>query len=310
MSAPTTTLRLRVALLLLGPVLGASLGCARPGGPKPQTPSAIAVQPFESEQGGAVVKPDPATLYSEDQLAPIWILSEGALPSRIAPLTEAILSPLIANPASIERLDLRIAHAPDQWPKGPTAEATPMGSPLLVRLVYTAAGGRLLQIQPPSSYQAPGEGVKFTERTIDQALMLSLLTYLQGHHGLWNAASEVNPAEQPTGVDDPWLSLSIKVRTAPATVTLVPRKERDDPAAEAAESLLPTPATPPSLDAIAQEIAKPREWVDESPDGVQYMEAVDAGAQLYTFTIPVPATPNPELTAWAQVLVDQTILSR
>ena len=264
--------------------------------------SKVALQPFEKERAELLVPRDPSALYGTEQLAPLLILSDQPLPATIRPLDASALTTIVAAPATIQRIDLRIAHNPAGWPAG----SKPAGPTLLYRAVQrldpSGPVTRVISIVPPD----PAAKRALPAATPEQpgALLQPLLSYLAAHPELFPTSREAHPEVRESATDDAWVELKIRIANGPTSVALVPRTEIDSPGEGEASRIFESglKGTDPKPDKATME--QPPARVSASADGVPFTEAVDPAASLYTFTLSQPIVATPELLALAQFLTD------
>lgn len=260
------------------PVLGGCLG-------KPSQPSSSeqALAPINEERPERLVDIDPTTLYTPEQLAPLLVLSDGAMPGTIRGLLAADLAGLAADLSQIARMDLRLSHDPEQWP----ATVQPPGVAELVRIVEQRACDsqqpctRILHIQA-------GTELATTEATTKDRQLSPLLMWLNENPGAMAYAREASTAAHAGAADNPWLELRILLRDEPSR-TLVPRRELDAPRDAVAAATLSAPEGQTPQAPVADDSTRPQ-WVEEDAQGHLLMQSIDPEATLLTLTFSFPAT--------------------
>lgn len=281
MSSGPSPLRLPAGLLLAG-LHCLPLACAPQVQPQTKE-STAALAPIRTERPDRLVDVDPSALYTEDQLAPLLVFSEGALPHRIVPLTgEALARIMPPASARIARIDLRWVQDPALWPAG----APPPGPTGIVRLVERRPPG-----QPPATRVQliqPGTTLEYDDTEHSGLGIQPVLEYLAAAPRPLSWTREAQPQQSAgAAAEQPWLEIKVLVREQPQ-VALVPRRELIAPRDSEAAAALASGAqggTPPPVEWTAP--ADPEtapQWADEDPAGVLFQQAVDPGAVLYTAT--------------------------
>lgn len=238
--------------------------------------------PITEERPERLVDINPEALYTPEQLAPLLVLSDGALPGTIRGLLASDLPDLLAQPGQIARLDLRIAHDPALWPEG----QTPPGAAQLFRAVDLrdcddAPCTRRMTI-------SAGTELKSHETVVAGRQVVELLQWLLQQPAVIGATREASSAQRSAAADSPWLEVRVLLRESP-TWALRPRTELDAPRATLVEEAMQAP--PGSFDTLppVDESSMPQ-WVDEDADGQILQQVVDPQAVQLTLTFSVPTS--------------------
>lgn len=238
--------------------------------------------PITEERPERLVDINPEALYTPEQLAPLLVLSDGALPGTIRGLLASDLPDLLAQPDQIARLDLRIAHDPALWPE----EQRPPGTAQLFRAVDL----RDCDVAPCTRRMtiSAGTELKAHDTVVDGRQVVELLQWLRQQPAVIGAAREASSAQRSAAADSPWLEVRVLLRESP-TWELRPRTELDAPRATLVEEAMQAP--PGSFDTLppVDESSMPR-WVDEDPDGQMLQQVVDPQAVQLTLTFSVPTS--------------------
>lgn len=268
---------------LLGCVLGtiALSGCL--GKPSQPDSSEQALAPINEERPERLVDIDPSTLYTPEQLTPLLVLSDGAVPGTIRGLLTADLQELVAEPSQIARVDLRWSHDPAQWP----ATVQPPGVAELVRIVEQ----RECDGQMPCTrilHIRAGTELSTSEATSSDRQLSPLIAWLNGSPGAMAYAREASTAAHAGAADNPWLEMRILLRDD-STRALVPRRELDAPRDAVAAGTLSAPEGQTPQAPVADDSTRPQ-WVEEDAEGHLLMQSIDPNATLLTLTFSFPAT--------------------